>query len=200
MAKFYAVKNGRRVGIFNTWEECQEQVSGYSGAEFKSFKSLDDAQEYLGVNEQMSLFDNDEPDSSIAVAYTDGSYNIETTEFSYGAVVFIGGEETHLSKKFLDPELSSMRNVAGEIKGAEAVMRFCIENNIAELDLYYDYEGVEKWCTGEWQANKEGTIAYKRFYDSIKSMLSVSFNKVKSHSGNRYNDTADKLAKEVLGI
>ena len=200
MAKFYAVKNGKRVGIFNTWEECQEQVLGYSGAEFKSFKSLDDAQEYLGINEQLSLFDDDEPDSSIAVAYTDGSYNIETTEFSYGAVIFAGGKEKHLSKKFLDPELSSMRNVAGEIKGAEAVMRFCVENNIAELDLYYDYEGVEKWCTGEWQANKEGTIAYKQFYDSIKNMLSVSFNKVKSHSGDRYNDTADKLAKEVLGI
>ena len=200
MAKFYAVKNGKRVGIFNTWEECQEQVSGYSGAEFKSFKSLDDAREYLGINEQLSLFDDEPEDNGIAVAYTDGSYNIETTEFSYGAVIFAKGEETHLSKKFLDPELSQMRNVAGEIKGAEAVMRFCVENGIAELDLYYDYEGVEKWCTGEWQTNKEGTIAYKRFYDSIKNMLSVSFNKVKSHSGNRYNDTADKLAKEALGI
>ena len=200
MAKFYAVKNGKRVGIFNTWEECQEQVLGYSGAEFKSFKSIEDAQEYLGINEQLSLFDDDKPDNNIAVAYTDGSYNIETTEFSYGAVIFIGGEEKHLSKKFLDPELSSMRNVAGEIKGAAAVMRYCVEHGISELDLYYDYEGVEKWCTGEWQTNKEGTIAYKRFYDSIKNMLSVSFNKVKSHSGNRYNDIADKLAKEVLGI
>ena len=200
MAKFYAVKNGKRVGIFNTWEECQEQVSGYSGAEFKSFKSLDDAQEYLGINEQLSLFDDEPEDTGIAVAYTDGSYNIETTEFSCGAVIFAGGEEKHLSKKFLDPELSSMRNVAGEIKGAEAVMRFCVENGIGELDLYYDYEGGEKWCTGEWQTNKEGTIAYKQFYDSIKNMLTVSFNKVKSHSGNRYNDTADKLAKEALGI
>ena len=200
MAKFYAVKNGKRVGIFNTWEECQEQVIGYSGAEFKSFKSLDDAREYLGINEQLSLFDDNEPDSNIAVAYTDGSYNIETTEFSYGAVIFALGEEKHLSKKFLDPELSSMRNVAGEIKGAEAVMRFCIENNITELDLYYDYEGVEKWCTGEWKTNKTGTIAYKQFYDSIKNRLTVSFNKVKGHSGDRYNDLADKLAKEALGI
>ena len=200
MAKFYAVKNGKRVGIFNTWEECQEQVLGYSGAEFKSFKSLDDAREYLGINEQLSLFDDDEPDSNIAVAYTDGSYNAETTEFSYGAVIFINSEEKHLAKKFFDPELSPMRNVAGEIKGAAAVMRYCVEHGVRELDLYYDYEGVEKWCTGEWQANKEGTIAYKRFYDNIKGMLNVSFNKVKSHSGNRYNDIADKLAKEVLGI
>ena len=200
MAKFYAVKNGKRVGIFNTWEECQEQVSGYSGAEFKSFKNLDDAREYLGINEQLSLFDDAAEDSNIAVAYTDGSYNVETTEFSYGAVIFIKGEEKHLSQKFCDPELASMRNVAGEIKGAEAVMRFCVENNVAELDLYYDNEGVEKWCTVEWKTNKTGTIDYKQFYDSIKNRVTVSFNKVKGHSGNRYNDLADKLAKEALGI
>lgn len=47
--KFYAVKKGRKEGIFDTWEECKAQVSEYSGAEFKSFKKLEEAQEYLGM-------------------------------------------------------------------------------------------------------------------------------------------------------
>lgn len=200
MAKYYAVKNGRRVGIFKSWEECREQVDGYSGAEYKGFKNEADARAYMGENEQLSLFDDEPMPENTAVAYTDGSYNIETTEFSYGAVIFANGAETQLSEKFCDSELASMRNVAGEIKGAEAVMRFCLNNGIKELDLYYDYEGVEKWCTGEWKTNKAGTIAYKRFYDSIKDKLNVTFNKVKSHSGDTYNDIADSLAKEVLGL
>ena len=200
MAKYYAVKNGRRVGIFNTWEECRKQVDGYSGAEYKSFKNEADARAYMGENEQLSLFDEMTVPENTAVAYTDGSYNIETTEFSYGAVIFANGAETRLSEKFCDSELASMRNVAGEIKGAEAVMRFCLNNGIKELDLYYDYEGVEKWCTGEWKTNKEGTAAYKSFYDSIKDKLNVTFNKVKSHSGDTYNDIADGLAKEALGL
>ena len=44
MEKFYAVKNGYHIGIFNTWDECKKEVLGYSGAEFKSFLSRRDAE------------------------------------------------------------------------------------------------------------------------------------------------------------
>lgn len=197
MSKFYAVRNGYSIGIFNTWEECEKQVKGYSGAEFKSFKNIEDAKKYIGGNEQLSLFD--EP-SNKAVAYCDGSYNIETAEFSYGLVIFSNGEEIRKAEKFSSSDLSAMRNVAGEIMGSRAAMQYCVDNNIKELDLYFDYAGIEKWCTGEWKTNKTGTIEYKKFYDSIKDKLSVTFNKVKGHSGDTLNDLADKLAKEVLGI
>lgn len=46
-AKFYVVWKGRRVGIFNTWDECSAQVSGYPGAEYKSFDSLPAAEAAL---------------------------------------------------------------------------------------------------------------------------------------------------------
>lgn len=58
--KFYAVRNGAKVGIFNTWAECQEQVSGYSGAEFMAFGNLKQAQEYLGVTESSTNTNLDE--------------------------------------------------------------------------------------------------------------------------------------------
>lgn len=45
--KFYAVRNGRKIGIFNTWEECKAQVHCFSKAEYKSFFSLHEAQAYL---------------------------------------------------------------------------------------------------------------------------------------------------------
>lgn len=198
MAKFYAVRNGRHIGIYNTWEECRAEVEGFSGAEYKSFPSYDAAAAYIGA--QLSLFDEPQSDDNTAVAYVDGSYNIQTGQFSFGVVMFHNGAEHTFSQAFSDPSLASMRNVAGEIKGAEKAMRYCEENGIENLDLYYDYEGVEKWCTGEWKANKEGTIAYKRFYDEISKKISVSFNKVKGHSGDKYNDMADRLAKDALGI
>lgn len=198
MAKFYAVRNGRHIGIYNTWEECRSEVEGFSGAEYKSFPSYDAAAAYIGA--QLSLFEEPQSDDNTAVAYVDGSYNIQTGQFSFGVVMFHNGAEHTFSQAFSDPSLASMRNVAGEIKGAEKAMRYCEENGIENLDLYYDYEGVEKWCTGEWKANKEGTIAYKWFYDEISKKISVSFNKVKGHSGDKYNDMADRLAKDALGI
>ena len=50
---YYAIRKGRTVGIFTDWGETFELVNGYSGAEFKKFSVLSDAEEYLkgGNNE-----------------------------------------------------------------------------------------------------------------------------------------------------
>ena len=200
MGKYYAVKNGYHTGIYESWEECEREVRGYSGAQYKSFARLDDAWEYLGINTQLTLFDEDTPEENTAVAYVDGSFNIETGVFGCGVVIFYNGREETFSKRFSDPEMATMRNVAGEIEGAMLAMRFCIDNSIEEIDIYYDYEGIEKWCSGEWKTNKEGTAAYKRYFDEVSKQVKINFVKVKGHSGDKYNDLADRLAKEAVGV
>lgn len=42
--KIYVVWNGIVPGIYKTWDECKAQVSGYDGAIYKSFTTLDEAQ------------------------------------------------------------------------------------------------------------------------------------------------------------
>ena len=114
--------------------------------------------------------------------------------------MFHNGEEHTFNKAFSDPELATMRNVAGEIKGAEAAMEYAYKNGMKSLTIYHDYEGISKWPLRLWAANKEGTKAYQQYYDEIKKSVDVKFVKVKGHSGDKYNDLADKLAKEALGI
>ncbi len=196
MGKFYAVRDGRIPGIYLTWDECRKQVTGYSGAVYKSFATRAEAEDFMNPPQ-----DGFSPDASQrAVAYVDGSYRHDKKMFSYGAVIFYGGKEYCFSQAYDDKELAVMRNVAGEIMGSRRAMEFCIENGISELELYYDYAGIEKWCSGEWQTNKSGTIDYKAYYDSLSGRLRVKFVKVKGHSGNKYNDMADALAKKALGI
>jgi ribonuclease HI len=48
--KFYVVWKGRQTGIFNTWEACAAQVSGFPGAEYKAFPSLAAAQAALAAS------------------------------------------------------------------------------------------------------------------------------------------------------
>lgn len=208
--KYYAVKKGRTPGIYMTWDECKSQVDGFPSAEYKSFKSETDAQQYMGtdfVNSiSVSVKKNVSEPLSIScikdtlIAYVDGSYDDVTKRFSYGAVLFYNNNEVHLSECVNDESLVSMRNVAGEIKGAEAAMRYAVDNNIKNLVIYHDYEGISKWCTGEWKANKDGTIAYRLYYSSITSKINIRFVKVKGHSNDKYNDMADKLAKGALGL
>jgi ATP-dependent DNA helicase PIF1 len=44
---FYAVACGREPGVYATWAECQEQVSGFSGADYKGFQTTKEAHEYV---------------------------------------------------------------------------------------------------------------------------------------------------------
>ncbi len=54
--KFYAVKKGRKPGIYRTWAECSKQVNKFSGAKFKSFDSLREAENYLGKKMMEKLY------------------------------------------------------------------------------------------------------------------------------------------------
>jgi len=49
--KYYAVRVGRRPGIYTSWEQCKLQTRNYSGAVFKSFVNLSDAQTFLKGND-----------------------------------------------------------------------------------------------------------------------------------------------------
>jgi ribonuclease HI len=53
--KYYAVLKGRKTGIFTTWEECEEQIKGFSGALYKSFKTREEVEAALGHTEQASM-------------------------------------------------------------------------------------------------------------------------------------------------
>lgn len=93
-----------------------------------------------------------------------------------------------------------MHNVAGEIKGAEAAMRYAAAKQLKKIVIYHDYEGIAKWCNGAWKANKEGTRAYKAYYETVCNKIEIEFVKVKGHSNDKYNDMADGLAKQALGM
>lgn len=195
MTKFYAVKKGRKTGIFYSWEECQKQIFKFPEASFKSFNTEEDAKNFLLNTETYQTKSDYE-------IYVDGSYNVVTNEFSYGLIVLHLGEIIYKdSQKHFDEELSNMRNVAGELRGAMKAMQYAVNQKIKEVNLYYDYEGIAKWCLGEWQTKKSATKAYKKFYDEqVKDRVKINFIKVKGHSNNKYNDLVDQLAKDVLGI
>lgn len=199
--KVYAVRNGRKPGIYQTWAQCQEQIRGFSGAVFKGFPTLAQAEEYMklpsGAQSPNEPADKDSVETE-AAAYVDGSYQAATRQFSCGVVIFHNGNETRLSQLYNDPDLAQMHNVAGELKGSEKAIQYCLDHQIKSVTIFHDYEGIAKWCTGEWQAKKAGTQAYKAFYDQAKERLDIRFVKVKGHSGDLYNDLADQLAREAM--
>lgn len=47
--KYYAVKVGRKPGIYTTWSECNKQVNKYPRAVFKSFSTLEEAEKFARI-------------------------------------------------------------------------------------------------------------------------------------------------------
>ena len=63
--KYYAVRVGHKPGIYTDWKETEQQINGFRGAEFSSFRLKKDAQKYLQHKKKAMTEDAKENDKSI---------------------------------------------------------------------------------------------------------------------------------------
>ncbi len=195
MTKFYAVKKGKKTGIFSTWDECKEQVTGFKGAVYKSFKTLSEAEAFLEKNEK-KIENIEEVDG--VYAYIDGSFDRINGIYGSG-VVIVDGDKKHEYKHAGNREdYAQLHNVAGELEAAKFVMWYAVDKKIKEITLFYDYQGIEAWAVGDWKANLPYTQDYVKFYNKVKTAVKVNFVKVKAHTGIELNEAVDKLAKDAI--
>jgi caulimovirus viroplasmin len=254
MAYYYAVKVGENPGIYNTWAECEKQVKGYPNAQFKKWKSKEEAEAYIkaGKNPIGSASTATPPASDLAatssfsdtsssaskakvlaakegtektnalpqqdgsfpaieelfktistdcIAYVDGSFEKNSGIYGYG-VVFI--EKDGSIEEYFDSgkeeSYKSMRNVSGEILGALKAAALATEKEYSSLAIFHDYQGIASWAIGDWKCNKEKTIEYREKMREYQKKLKISFHKVLAHSGDYFNERADVLAKQAVGI
>ncbi len=130
--KYYAVKVGKKTGIYRSWDACKAVVHGYPGAVYKSFPTLREAEAFLGASAHSVKKAGVEavPGEKTAeqlpemYAYVDGSFHTGRNVYGYGGFLVHHGKKEILQGAGADKEMASMRNVAGEIKGAEAAMQY----------------------------------------------------------------------------
>jgi len=195
MAKFYAVKKGKKTGIFSTWDECKEQVTGFKGAVYKSFKTLSEAEAFLERNEE-KIENIEEVDG--VYAYIDGSFDRVSGIYGSGVVIVDGDKKYEYKHAGNREDYAQLHNVAGELEAAKFVMWYAVDKKIKEITLFYDYQGIEAWAVGDWKANLPYTQDYVKFYSKVKMAVKVNFVKVKAHTGIELNEVVDKLAKEAI--
>lgn len=195
MGKYYAVRKGHQTGIFNDWPTCQKAVKGYSGAEFKSFKTKKEAEDFLngGSNGPKNI-----PQTSL-IAYVDGSYDRRSEKAGFGAVLIVDDKVIHTKaqRAEVNPK-ANLWNVGAEIAGILYAVDWAIKNGYPEIYVHYDYLGLEKWYTKEWQAKNEVTQQYVQTMHAYKEKIKIHFYKVKAHTGVKYNELADELAKQAV--
>lgn len=131
-------------------------------------------------------------------AYVDGSFNATYRVYGSGVIIINNNKEEEFSHANNNPDLIPLRNIAGEIEASKFVMWYAYSNNIPEVTIYHDYIGISNWPKGTWQAKKDYTKEYVRFYKQTSTKVKINFVKVKAHSGDKYNERVDKLAKKAI--
>ncbi|KAL2173037.1 ribonuclease H-like domain-containing protein [Thermothelomyces heterothallicus CBS 202.75] len=78
--KYYAVRAGFKPGVYTTWAICQQQITGFKGAQFKSFLNYEDASAFAAGRDPPSASSESKPPRFYGVAvgrkpgvYTDWS-------------------------------------------------------------------------------------------------------------------------------
>jgi ribonuclease H-related protein len=125
----------------------------------------------------------------------DGSFQSGIT--SYGIVIRKDGKVVKEISGILDKsEVHGSHQVAGEIKAVTKAIEWCRKNKLNEVIIYYDYKGLEKWAKGSWKTKK---IISKEYADFMKNdNIKIHWVKIKSHTGKKWNEYADKLADKAI--
>lgn len=208
MAKFYAVRKGNATGIFNTWAECEAQVKGFKGADYKSFPTLWQAQTYMegGDLEQfqpkpyLPVRPNKKSPSPAGRPniYTDGSF---IQGKGYAWAYMIKRYEDVICEEYgvgTNTEAAAMRNIAGELSAVMRAVTDAYDRGYKEICICHDYLGVDCWARGSWKAKNKFTQYYAEFMNKKMDVMDIKFSHIKGHTGNAGNEHVDELCRRAF--
>lgn len=210
--KYYAVRAGRKPGIYRTWAEAKDQVHGFPNAIYRSFTSAKEAEAFLNNGQTTPTAStaaknsktspaaiHNEQEAGTLIAYVDGSFDKATNRYSFGVVLLENNQVIETLTRVGDnPKYQGSWQIAGEVFGALHAIHWAIKNNFQKIILHYDYVGIEHWARGEWKTNKAVSQDYVATFKKLEPFIDIHFVKVKAHSGIEYNEMADQLAKDAL--
>lgn len=141
---------------------------------------------------------------SLVYIYTDGSSDYKEGTYGSGAVLVDSIEEeaniiSEVSRGGNKKALSKYNNVTGEVLACCYGIQKAIELGYKQAVVYIDYIGLIHWYEGSWQARNILSQTYIKMLREYQKYIEINFVKVKSHSGDKWNDYCDKLAKKSIG-
>jgi ribonuclease HI len=209
MDKFYAVRIGRRTGVFASWDECQKQVRGYSGARFKSFKTRAEALRFLTAPAKTAAPPTQPRDimRTTLRIYCDGACSANGGKRARAAIgVYFGaGDPRNLSER-MDPGKYRQTNQAAELLAAVRALEAVAKGATAEVvtDSAYVVKGMNEWRhawkqSGRWNRfDKLANFELWHRLDALAAAREVTFTWVKGHGTDAGNIAADRLATAAL--
>ena len=208
--KFYAVKRGRKTGLYTVWAECAAQVKGFQGAVYKGFMTEDEARAWLGgadarTEQPRAAAEMAAPSAPDAdyIIHTDGScLRNPGGAGGWAAVIETTATGAVEEKSGGDPETTNNR-----MELTAALMALSAVPEGARVALYTDSQYLKNAFTKFWltawkkrgwkKADGEPVLNQDLWVqlDAAFAARQVQFHWVKGHAGNPRNERCDALAR-----
>lgn len=129
--------------------------------------------------------------------YTDGAYSRQHDEGAF-AYVILNGENTVVERKAY--KITKETNNRAELKAIIAAFNR-LPDDADEVDIYSDSQYALNTLSGQWQqkSNEDLFKVWRKVRAEHKNIKHITYNWVKGHNGNVYNEICDQLCNDVLG-
>ena len=208
--KFYAVKRGRKTGLYTVWAECAAQVKGFQGAVYKGFMTEEEARAWLGgadarTEQPRAAAEMAAPSAPDAdyIIHTDGScLRNPGGAGGWAAVIETAATGAVEEKSGGAPETTNNR-----MELTAALMALTAVPEGARVALYTDSQYLKNAFTKFWlpawkkrgwkKADGEPVLNQDLWVqlDAAFAARQVQFHWVKGHAGNPRNERCDALAR-----
>lgn len=147
----------------------------------KICEKIKNSEDYLNITKEINNLFID--------LYVDGSYRKTEKKYSYGFIIV--KNMNIIYKKFdikNEPEGCKLEHIAG--------IKYIKWKKIEKIKLHYDFEGIADLALLPNCKPRNGTTKrYQQFIKNAINKIDIVFIKIKSHSGDKYNEEVDKLCK-----
>lgn len=176
---------------------------------WKSILNLDNTikTKYKKINETIKSYEDyiymvKKINNTFIDLYVDGSYRETEKKYSYGLVVVENENIIYEKCKIKnEPNNYNLKHIAGELCAVIEGIRYIKWKKIKKIRLYYDFEGIaDLVLLPRCKPHNETTKRYQEFMKNYinKTDIEIIFIKVKSHSGNKYNDKVHSLCNTAF--
>ena len=222
--KYYAVRHGRKPGIYLTWAECKEQVQGFTGARYKSFPDRAQAEEFLtgkdsyNKKQTTSKTKVSKIEDFDVVVYTDGGSrnhgnfkggHVKTSDKAAWAYHINNHDQTYEGTGGEFGATNNRMEIMALIQSIKRLNELKInqQNTIFVLDSQYVLNAITKnWLNG-WKRRgykkADGSVPvnvelWKELDQLLPSVPQKTFEWTKGHATNIGNNRVDALLNETM--
>lgn len=225
---FYAVANGRTIGIFLNWNDCNNSVKKYKNALYKKFNTKEEADNFIKENEKnIDDINNNIQNHNIIVnskddnivfnpdyyVYTDGACSNNGKDNALAGIgIFFGiNDNRNISKKIEGKQTNNTAELSAIIETYHIIENDILNGKKIAIvsDSEYAIKCVssygEKFYKKCWNVDIPNKDLVKIAYEMYKDKLNIQFIHIKAHTNNTDihsfgNDNADKLANIAIGL